>query len=60
VRFKGHWKDPKNQRAFLEEIRKKLNVDDMEKWYSVPVTKVLQNGGYGMLFRHRYSLPKGK
>ncbi len=43
-----------NQRAFLDSLAKKLNINDKEGWYNVTTAVLYRNGGGGLL-RGKYN-----
>ncbi len=53
---RGHWDDISNQRAFMDELAKKLNIHDKEDWYKVSVKMVKQCGGAGVLSKYKDSV----
>jgi hypothetical protein len=55
----GYWKDVKNQRAFFDSVQKELNIQTLEDWYSVPVSKIIKLGGYFVANHYNSSLLKG-
>ncbi len=42
-----------NQRAFLDELAKKLNVRTIDGWYSVATTAVVEHGGSGLITKYK-------
>lgn len=40
----GHWKDPKNQKSFFDEVGKEIGIKHWEEWYNVK-TSTLQEYG---------------
>jgi hypothetical protein len=42
----GHWKDIKNQRAFLDQLALKLSIQKPEEWLEVGCKAILKEGGY--------------
>jgi len=54
----GHWNDRKNQREFLDEFFKTLNLKSWEDWYGVTVEQVQTHGGSGLLANYNNSLKK--
>jgi hypothetical protein len=55
----GYWRDIANQRAFLDQLARKLNVQKPEDWYNVMVKQVIQNGGSFVQYYYNGSLRKG-
>ena len=55
-----YWKNPTNQRKFLEHVSQELGFKDFneENWYSVKTKDILQLGGKGLLNRYDGSLIK--
>ncbi len=47
-----------NQRAFMDELAKKLNVTHFSAWYNVSTQKLIQYGGQPLLFKYAHSLSK--
>jgi hypothetical protein len=45
----GYWKVEKNQRDFMEDISKELNIQVPEGWYNVSARDIARHGGYGLL-----------
>eukprot|EP01114_Cavostelium_apophysatum_P015052 TRINITY_DN4029_c1_g1_i1.p1 TRINITY_DN4029_c1_g1~~TRINITY_DN4029_c1_g1_i1.p1 ORF type:complete len:534 (-),score=127.16 TRINITY_DN4029_c1_g1_i1:1284-2885(-) len=41
----GFWKDLSNQREFMDQLAKKLNVQKWEDWYKVTYSDIVDNGG---------------
>jgi hypothetical protein len=56
---RNYWKDMKNQRNFLDQLGVKLGLTNLDGWYSVQATKVIENGGSRLLSYYGYSLSKG-
>merc|ERR1712137_1050983 len=50
--WKEHWKNQKNQKNFLLQLEKELNIQTPKDWIYVSESKVKQYGGYGLLFYH--------
>ncbi len=55
---RGHWDLISNQKSFLIKLAKKLNIDSVEDWYSVPVQEFQQHGGGGLLGKYSSSPSK--
>ncbi len=53
----GYWSDVGNQRAFLDDMAKKLNLTDHER-HNITSQMVLQHGGFQLLKKYDYSLSK--
>jgi len=49
---KNYWKDLENQKNFLEEIGKKLNITKLEDWYGVKYDDIEKKGGRTLLLYH--------
>lgn len=45
----GYWDDPKNRRACIEWLQKKLNLKSREDWYQVSQSDILNSGCGGLL-----------
>ncbi len=45
----GYWDDISNQRLFMEEMAKKLNISDHEEWYKVGQSVLYHHGAGGLL-----------
>lgn len=45
----GYWKDPQNQRNFLEKLGKKLKVKEPRDWGKITTQQVKENGGNSLL-----------
>ena len=54
------YKDPKNQRIFMDNLAKILNVQKMEDWYQITRDDVLANGGSLILEEHGRSFTKSR
>ncbi len=52
----GYWNNLTNQRNFMEELAKKLNITEKESWYKVTSTVLLQHGANSLLTKHNGSL----
>ncbi len=50
---KVNWDEPASQRAFMDNLAKKLNITNLDGWYTVQAKTIEQHGGYGLL--HKYS-----
>ncbi len=48
---RGHWDNMDNQRAFVDDIGKKLSITNKEEWYNVKFQDFLDHGGAGLLNR---------
>jgi hypothetical protein len=55
----GHWRSIKNQRLFMDQLAKTLNLKTMDDWYYVKKSQVIQHGGQGILDHYGSSLSKG-
>jgi hypothetical protein len=56
---RGHWKDKENQKAFLDQLAIKLNIQKPEDWYKVTSQLVLEKGGSFLAKYYNYSLIRG-
>ncbi len=54
----GYWLDTKNQRNFMEMIRKTLNNTNHEGFYSLSTTSLIRQGGTSLLRTYNGSLFK--
>ncbi len=45
----GYWDNSANQRCFLDELAKKLNITDQQGWYNITAHKLLRHGGGTLL-----------
>ena len=54
----GYWKDINNQRAFMEEARKNLNIKqgDFEPWYAISAKTIERLGGRALLSAYKTSM----
>ncbi len=64
----GHWSNRRNQRAFLDDLARKLSIltivswltdtdiREPNDWYNVSLQQVAASGGLSMLSRHKHSL----
>ncbi len=55
---KGYWKNISNQRDFLNELAKKLNITEASGWYTVTKEVLRQHGGSGLLQTYNNSPSK--
>ena len=53
---RNYWKDPQNQRAFLESIAKDLNITKPADWYSVTTAQLKEMGGSTLVNLHGLSI----
>ncbi len=53
-----HWNSVANQRAFMDELAKKLNIKSPTDWYKVTRGTFTQYGGDGLLQRYHSSFYK--
>jgi len=58
--FKPHnyWNSLKNQQTFMEELGKKIGLQDLDGWYSVEKSTVIAMGGGSLLTLYKGSLSK--
>jgi len=54
----SYWESITNQRNFLEEIAKNLNITQLDDWYRVTQTDLKKRGGSALLKRYGYSVRK--
>ncbi len=54
-RFRGYWDQVSNQRLFLDDLGKKLNITDQEGWYKVTRKILRQHGGDGLIQKYNCS-----
>ncbi len=47
-----YWNDLTNQRSFLEDVAKKLNIHDESGWKTITVKILQQYGGHGVLRKY--------
>ncbi len=52
---KGYWNDITNQRAFLDQLAKRLQITDQDGWYNVTQTTFKKYGASALLELYRYS-----
>ena len=59
-KLRGFWNSLENQKNFIEKIAKKLGIQpgDLEAWYKVATSDVIQFGGGSLLPYHGYSLAR--
>lgn len=57
---RNYWASLENQRAFLEDLAKKIGLkeNDMSGWYKVTNKVVFDNGGHGLLDQYDGNLPR--
>ncbi len=55
---RGHWDNVANQRSFMSELAKKLQITEQAGWYSVSSEVFKSNQGYGLLMKYGGSLNK--
>jgi hypothetical protein len=55
---KGCWNDPVLQKQVTEEVAKKLNISNLEDWYTVTNKMFNDAGGQRLLTHFRKSLSK--
>jgi len=53
---KGHWKDQINQRRFLDEVARDLNIESPSEWGKVTLTEVISRNGNGLISHNKGSL----
>eukprot|EP01114_Cavostelium_apophysatum_P017295 TRINITY_DN5106_c0_g1_i2.p1 TRINITY_DN5106_c0_g1~~TRINITY_DN5106_c0_g1_i2.p1 ORF type:complete len:690 (-),score=185.35 TRINITY_DN5106_c0_g1_i2:125-2194(-) len=54
----NYWESKDNQRTFIEEIAKRLDVKHWEEWYTIKVSDFVECGGAGILNHYGGSLLK--
>ncbi len=54
----GYWNDVANQRAFMNDLAKKLNITNKEEWYKVSEKFIRDHDGYGLLQKYGSSPSK--
>jgi hypothetical protein len=57
---KGYWRDIKNQRAFFDQLAKKLDISKPADWYHISAETVQKLGGAFVHYQYNDSLVKGK
>ncbi len=55
---RGHWDNTTNQKAFLADLGKILNITDPEGWLNVTKNVFKQHGGAGLLKKFQNSTCK--
>ncbi len=50
------WDDINHQRAFLQQLARKLNIKTHEQWYSISQSIFMQHGGGELLSKYNDSL----
>ncbi len=55
---RGHWDSASNQRSFLDELAKKLNILDQAGWYNVSRGIISDHGGAGLITKYGGSVKK--
>ncbi len=53
-----YWDDRSNQRAFLDDIAKQLDINDVHGWYKLTTTSLRKLGGSSLLCKYNFSLAK--
>ncbi len=53
-----YWDNRAAQRAFMDNLAKELNIQDMEGWYTISWEKMVHHGGAGLLQRCGHSPSK--
>ena len=48
----SHWRDPKYQRAFLDQVAAALNISSPEEWASVTLQQIKAHGGAKLLLHY--------
>jgi hypothetical protein len=52
----GYWTNIDNQRAFMEQLAKRLQIQHLDDWYEVKTEAVVKNGGMMLLAHYHGSL----
>jgi hypothetical protein len=55
----NYWRDKANQKAFLDQLAKELNIHSPEDWYTVTNKKVIAMGGSSIMSQYGGSLLRG-
>ncbi len=55
---RGHWNEISNQKAFLDDLAKKLNLHYPEEWCTITRKTFQQYGGRGLLQKYNDSVSK--
>jgi hypothetical protein len=55
----GYWKEVNNHKAFMEDLKKSLNIQKMEDWYFVTAQQLKQHGG-SIARKYAFSVKKCK
>lgn len=53
-----YWSKVENQKEFLLQVAKKLNINKLDDWYNVQLKDVMKHGGYRVLAIFQNSIPK--
>ncbi len=53
-----YWHNLSNQRSFMDNLAKKLNITDHQGWYQVTSTVLQHHGGKGLLAHYDFSPSK--
>ncbi len=54
----GGWKNASNQRNFMDELCKKLNISDPKGLFIITQSVLREHGGASLLERYKYSVSK--
>ncbi len=55
---RNYWTSVSNQRTFMDNLAKKLNIKDHEGWFKVSNAVVAENGGNSLLVKFKGSFSK--
>jgi hypothetical protein len=58
MRLRSKWKDIHVQRSTLEDIGKRLKVQQLNDWYKIRNADIIHHGGSGLLSHYGNSLSK--
>ncbi len=47
-----YWDDKRNQRSFMDQLAKKLNIVDQDGWYQITKKALLLHGGGGLVRKY--------
>ncbi len=49
---------PSNQRLFLDNLARQLNITDQHGWYNLTITALREHGGHALLQKYKGSVCK--
>ncbi len=55
---RGYWNDLASQREFMDKLSKSLGITNMEGWYTVTRSMLIQHGASGLLQKYKDSPSK--